>query len=127
MIYPNDARLALEMLEKETLQAVYTLFPDPWPKNKQKKRRVINADTLTLIHKHLDKNGELIIATDHEDYAKQINALIKQIKLFAFKDEAYDIHKQPEGWIKTKYETKALAGRSHYFILKKSTFPSINL
>lgn len=119
LLYPDDARNALEMIEGTALQAVYILFPDPWPKNKQKKRRVINQETLNMIHEKLSDTGELIIATDHKDYAQSILKDIEEINLFKFNEENFDLYKQPEGWIKTKYETKALAGRSHYILLVK--------
>ncbi|WP_053332783.1 tRNA (guanosine(46)-N7)-methyltransferase TrmB [Candidatus Jidaibacter acanthamoebae] len=119
LLYPDDARNALEIIESGALQTVYILFPDPWPKNKQKKRRVINRETLSMIHGRLADEGELIIATDHKDYVRSILKDLDEIKLFKFKNENIDLYKQPEGWVKTKYETKALAGRSHYFLLIK--------
>ncbi|AIF81350.1 tRNA (guanine-N(7)-)-methyltransferase [endosymbiont of Acanthamoeba sp. UWC8] len=119
LLYPDDARNALEIIEVGVLQTVYILFPDPWPKNKQKKRRVINKETLSMIHEKLCNTGELIIATDHKDYAQSILKDIEEIDLFKFNDENFDIYEQPEYWVKTKYETKALAGRSHYILLVK--------
>ncbi len=119
LIYPNDAREALELLGSETLETVYILYPDPWPKTKQKKRRIVSFETLKAIHEKLIKTGKLIIATDHEDYAKSTLKTIDSSKLFCFREENPDFRLKPEGWITTKYETKALGGESYYFLLDK--------
>ncbi|MCQ2599177.1 MAG: hypothetical protein MJ187_02235 [Alphaproteobacteria bacterium] len=47
---------------------IWVLHPDPWPKAKHEKRRLLNADFLTLLGKCLSPNGQIIIGTDHWEY-----------------------------------------------------------
>jgi tRNA (guanine-N(7)-)-methyltransferase len=68
-IWPDDARLLLESLPDRSLDTVYILFPDPWPKRKQQKRRLISPQFVTLLSKKLKPNGTVFLATDHHDYA----------------------------------------------------------
>ena len=74
-IQDTDARPLLEELSDESLERVYILFPDPWPKKRHQKRRIIQADLLELLQQKLVKNGYIIIATDHQNYADWITTL----------------------------------------------------
>jgi len=66
----------LELLDNINLSAVFDeiwiLFPDPWPKNRHHKRRLINKPFLFKIHSFLKKNGNLMIATDSASYMYHI-------------------------------------------------------
>jgi len=66
----------LHLLPPESVTTVYIFFPDPWPKKKHHKRRLINSSLLSLIKPILKKHGRLFIATDWENYAEQIIELI---------------------------------------------------
>lgn len=68
-IYMEDCRILLEALEDNFFEEVYIMFPDPWPKTKHYKRRLIQKDFLRLLSSKVKKNGYLRIATDHKDYA----------------------------------------------------------
>lgn len=59
-------------LPPESLDQVYIFFPDPWPKKRHHKRRLIDAVFLRLLKKCLKDGGRIFIATDWEDYAGQI-------------------------------------------------------
>lgn len=63
-------------LPENSIDCVYIFFPDPWPKKKHHKRRLISASLLPLIKQVLKNHGRLFIATDWEDYAEQIIELI---------------------------------------------------
>ncbi|MFT5425107.1 MAG: tRNA (guanine-N7-)-methyltransferase [Gammaproteobacteria bacterium] len=63
-------------LPENSIDCVYIFFPDPWPKKKHHKRRLINTSLLLLIKQVLKKHGRLFIATDWEDYAEHIIELI---------------------------------------------------
>ena len=60
------------LLPPESLDQVYIFFPDPWPKKRHHKRRLINAVFLRLLKKCLKDGGRIFIATDWEDYAGHI-------------------------------------------------------
>ncbi len=64
-------------LPENSIDCVYIFFPDPWPKKKHHKRRLINSSLLILIKSILKNHGRLFIATDWEDYAEHIIELIK--------------------------------------------------
>lgn len=59
-------------LPKDSIDCVYIFFPDPWPKKKHHKRRLINSPFFTLAKPTLKKHGRLFIATDWKGYAEQI-------------------------------------------------------
>jgi len=63
-------------LPENSIDCVYIFFPDPWPKKKHQKRRLISSSLMPLIKKALKKHGRLFIATDWEDYAIQISETI---------------------------------------------------
>ena len=63
-------------------EKIYILFPDPWPKKKHKKRRLINEKFVYLINKISKKNTKIIISTDNKDYLNQILYSFYKIKEF---------------------------------------------
>ncbi|MCP8351852.1 tRNA (guanosine(46)-N7)-methyltransferase TrmB [Candidatus Synchoanobacter obligatus] len=71
---------AIEMLSNKTsdlrLDHVRVFFPDPWPKKRHHKRRLLSAETLSLLAKHMTLGGLLHVATDHELYAEDVNRLL---------------------------------------------------
>jgi tRNA (guanine-N7-)-methyltransferase len=62
------------MFGTESLTGVRVFFPDPWPKSRHHKRRLLQPGTVELIADRLTPGGILHVATDHEDYAEQIAA-----------------------------------------------------
>lgn len=52
------------------IQNTFIMFPDPWPKHKHHKRRLIQQDFLTLLHSKTSPNGKIFFRTDHEPYFK---------------------------------------------------------
>lgn len=72
----GDAVDVLEhMIAPESLTGVRVFFPDPWPKARHHKRRLLQPATLTLIANRLIPGGVLHVATDHADYAEWIAAV----------------------------------------------------
>lgn len=67
---------ALELLQTSiqagSLEAVHLFFPDPWPKARHAKRRLIQQHTLDLIASRLRPGGALLVATDHAQYAEHV-------------------------------------------------------
>ena len=75
-----DAVWALrEAFEPASLAQVWTFFPDPWPKARHHKRRLIDADFGTLVADRLQPSGQWRIATDWADYAEQIASELGQV------------------------------------------------
>src|SRR5690606_35153253 len=72
LIWPDDGRILLQHMPANILDRIYLLFPDPWPKKKHHKKRIVNQNWLNLCASKLKSTGDLAIATDHADYAKWI-------------------------------------------------------
>ena len=69
----TDARTFLRnRVSSGSLQRVHIYFPDPWPKAKQRKRRIIQPGFIQLLHSKLIVGGQLAVITDHRNYARQI-------------------------------------------------------
>ena len=68
-----------EIVGDVNFKKIFILFPDPWPKKKHKKRRLINEEFVKHINQITLKNSEIYIATDDEDYSNQISkSFLKQ-------------------------------------------------
>lgn len=101
----GDAVEVLEnMLEPESLTGVRVFFPDPWPKVRHHKRRLLQAPTFALIASRLAHGGVLHVATDHAEYAEAIAAAGDAEPLLTALDwESPMTHERPV----TKFEDKA--------------------
>jgi len=77
-IYNEDAVIVLQRcIPNESLEKILILFPDPWPKKRHHKRRLIQPQFVELLQNKLKANGILHIATDWEDYAHHITSVLK--------------------------------------------------
>jgi tRNA (guanine-N7-)-methyltransferase len=74
-----DGRLLVESLEPRSIRAFHVYFPDPWPKKRQRKRRLLDAVTLELLASRLETGGALRIATDHAGYGHAIGAVLQTV------------------------------------------------
>lgn len=109
-IIVDDARLVLAALPERSLTRVYVLFPDPWPKVRHHKRRIVSPDTLAQIVRVLKPDGLLQLATDDPGYQDWMLAhLLREPGLEWMAERAVDWRERPEGWVRTRYEEKALA------------------
>jgi tRNA (guanine-N7-)-methyltransferase len=78
-IWQNDVWLLVPNIPKNFCERFYILFPDPWPKRKQNKRRLLARENVLLLLNKLRKGGEVIMATDHLAYAEYINTQLANI------------------------------------------------
>ena len=82
-VIEDDVHIVLpHMFEDESLDAIHLYFPDPWPKKKHNKRRIVNEDFLSLIHPKLKKGGYIHIATDWVPYAISMQEVFAASSLF---------------------------------------------
>ncbi len=73
-----DTAYTLEyLLPRESVRRFYLYFPDPWPKRKHHRRRIVQPSFMALVHRTLEDRGEFHIATDHEDYFRHIHAVVQ--------------------------------------------------
>jgi tRNA (guanine-N7-)-methyltransferase len=117
-IFADDARLLLAALPAASLERVFILFPDPWPKARHQKRRLVSGDTLDRLSSVMGDGAELRLATDDADYFAW---MLERVSLHpAFERPARrpeDWRRRPPDWLPTRYEEKALAaGRAPYFL-----------
>lgn len=117
-LYDGDARLLVSKLPDESIERLFVLFPDPWPKARHHKRRIINQQTLEIFHQKLKKGGLLRIATDHVDYGTWIlSQMLKFERLIWQATQPEHWQKAPTDWVPTRYQAKALAeGRLPLFL-----------
>lgn len=79
----DNARLYLQdRVPEAALRAVHVYYPDPWPKRRHRKRRFFVEETPEIVHRCLEPEGLLLIATDNAAYAGQIAALMGNSPLF---------------------------------------------
>ena len=123
LLYNDDARHVMRWLPQESVSRVFVLFPDPWPKKRHNKRRLVNPATLNLIAKVMHCGAELRAATDIEDYAKAMLLAFQKVECLAWTAQrAADWRIRPPDWPETRYERKALiAGRRCYYFRFKKT------
>jgi len=82
-VIEDDVHVVLPyMFEDESLDAIHLYFPDPWPKKKHNKRRIVNSGFLALIHPKLKKGGYIHIATDWVPYAESMQEVFAGSDLF---------------------------------------------
>ena len=82
-VIEDDVHIILpHMFEDESLDAIHLYFPDPWPKKKHNKRRIVNDGFLALIHPKLKKGGYIHIATDWVPYAESMQEVFAASSLF---------------------------------------------
>ncbi|MFZ1427358.1 MAG: tRNA (guanosine(46)-N7)-methyltransferase TrmB [Geminicoccaceae bacterium] len=106
----DDARLLLKALPTASVERAFVLYPDPWPKVRHHKRRIVNADTAADLARVVQSGGELLLATDVPDYARWMLAIMLAQPGFAWLAErAADWREPPDGWPGTRYENKAVA------------------
>jgi len=113
-VWADDVRLLLKDFENAKFDEIWVLHPDPWPKARHEKRRLLNHNFLDLLSKHLSKTGKIIIGTDHWEYYDWIIEQLKQTKLI-IKSTDLDI-------IQTRYQLKNKAGTTNpkYLILSNN-------
>jgi tRNA (guanine-N7-)-methyltransferase len=109
-IVVDDARLVLDALPDGSLAAIDVLFPDPWPKARHHKRRIVNPATVARFAALLRPGGVLHCATDDPGYQHwMLAALLAEPRLTWLARSARDWHEPPPGHVETRYERKARA------------------
>ena len=82
-VIEEDVHVVLQhMIANESLDGIHLFFPDPWPKKKHNKRRIVNQGFLALIHPKIKKGGFIHIATDWVPYAVSIQEVFAGSTLF---------------------------------------------
>lgn len=105
----QDAVLVMrEAIPDESLDGIQIFFPDPWPKKRHHKRRLIQADLVHLLSRKLKPGAYLHCATDWEDYALHIAAILSAEPLLKNKNATGDFVPRPDYRPMTKFEKRGL-------------------
>jgi tRNA (guanine-N7-)-methyltransferase len=106
----DDARGLLERVPAASLDRVFVLFPDPWPKKRHHQRRFLSPAQLDLLARAMAPNAELRVATDHKGYLRWILQHCTGHPSFRWLAQGpLDWRNPPADWIRTRYEEKARA------------------
>ena len=121
----GDAVVLLrERVPEGSLDGVRIYFPDPWPKRKHRKRRLVQPDVVALVASRLRPGGTLHLATDWDDYATQMRAVCSAEPLLdnTASDESGGWIERPEWRPVTKFEQRArVEGREVHDLLFRRT------
>ncbi len=117
-VHDGDAREVLDWLPAGSISRLFVLFPDPWPKKKQQKRRLVSPETVAAFGHVLTPGGELRFASDDSAYAALTLFTVGRSGVFAWRAErADDWRTRPADWPETRYERKALSeGRKPVYL-----------
>ncbi len=108
-VFDQDATLLLRRLPAACLDEVALLYPDPWPKRRQRKRRFVSPESLALIARALKPGGRFLFASDIDDYIGWTLARALEEPGLAWPATAAPDWTAPyDGWPGTRYEAKAL-------------------
>lgn len=121
-VHMGDARDFLEVLPYASIDRLFLLYPDPWPKKRHHRRRFVNKENLDHFARVLKPGSILRIATDIEDYIRHTMEAIALCDDFEWLAEKPDDWREPwSDWTRTRYEAKAIReGRTpHYLTFKR--------
>ena len=117
-LFTDDARLLMQALPDACLERLFVLFPDPWPKTRHHKRRIVNPVTAAEFARLLRPGGEVRLSTDEMGYARaMLLALRPRRELQWLAMRPADWRERAADWPMTRYESKAAAaGRACVYL-----------
>jgi tRNA (guanine-N7-)-methyltransferase len=108
-VWDEDVTDLLPTLPEACFDRVYILYPDPWPKRRQRKRRLVSDEMLKELARVMKPGAELRFASDIDNYIGWVLARILRSEDFRWIAERPDDWRKPyEGWPGTRYEAKAI-------------------
>jgi len=124
LLWPEDGRHLLRLLPPGSLDRLFLLFPDPWPKARHAKRRFVHPDIVPLVAQALAPGATWRIASDDPTYQAWIETVMAAQHAFTTLPPATT---RPLDWPPTRYEAKALAaGRTPlYWSFVRQSCPSV--
>ncbi|HKX92925.1 MAG TPA: tRNA (guanosine(46)-N7)-methyltransferase TrmB [Sphingomicrobium sp.] len=118
-LWRGDALDVLQRLPDRSLSFLYMLHPDPWPKARHAKRRMVNDGPLGIFAAKLKPGGEFRLATDDPTYLTwSLMVMQRHERRFEWLAERpVDFLEPPGGWIETRYGAKSRReGRRPYYL-----------
>lgn len=115
-VYMDDAMTVIDALADGVLDGIYVLNPDPWPKKRHWKRRIIQTEHIVKFVRVLKPGGKLVMTTDIDDLAAWMADHAAAHP--GMREISTDRFTPPPGWIPTKYEQKGAAkGRKQTYLV----------
>ena len=118
-LWRGDALEVLQRVPDSALSFIYLLHPDPWPKSRHAKRRMVNDRPVDLFAAKLKTGGEFRLATDDPTYLTWSLMIMQQhtIQFEWLAERPKDFLEPPGGWIETRYGAKSRReGRRPYYL-----------
>jgi tRNA (guanine-N7-)-methyltransferase len=107
-IHAGDARELFERLPDQSLEVIYLLYPDPWPKTRHHRRRLVSPENLQHFHRLLKPGGHFLFASDIDHYVQWTLFEMRKASGFSWLAEEPSDWRTPfPNWIETRYEAKA--------------------
>lgn len=97
-----------DQLPHGSFAAVHVFFPDPWPKKRHHKRRIIQPDFVAMLAERLEDGGRLHLATDWEPYAEWMLELLRGSDALVNADPGDAYSPRPESRLETRFERRGL-------------------
>ena len=121
-VFMDDAMLLARSLTDRSLDRIYVLNPDPWPKLRHHKRRIISQTNLDEFARVLKPGGRLVMATDVDDLAEwMVTQCMNHPSFEWLAESAKDWQTPPAEWTETRYAFKGKqAGRRQTFLVFKT-------
>jgi len=108
-VWPDDTRPLIARLPDNSLDRVFILFPDPWPKRRQHKRRLVQPAFLAMLHPKMKSGSQIRFATDVKSYADEaLLAFLSDGRFEWAANSADNWRRAPADHVTTRYETKQL-------------------
>jgi tRNA (guanine-N7-)-methyltransferase len=123
-IFTEDARLMIAALPPSSIDRVFIMFPDPWPKRRHQNRRLVSCETLDALAAVMTDGAELRLATDDSNYLVWMLERLTEHPFFEWLVRGpCDWRNRPGDWPPTRYEEKArAAGRAPNFLRLRRRF-----
>lgn len=120
-IVKDDARLLLARIPDQSVGRIFVLFPDPWPKQRHHKRRIIQNASVTTFGRILKPDGLLLMATDDAPYAQWMQDIMAECREFELVlNDRESVYERPKDWPITRYEQKGInQGRAPVYLVYK--------
>lgn len=120
-IYGDDARHVIGALPDASVERIFLIHPDPWPKKKHARRRFINPWNLDELARILKDGGEFRVGTDHPIYREWTALQMNERTDFEWLAETpHDWLVRADDWPETRYEVKAIEGYATYFRYRRT-------
>ena len=116
-IHPGDVRDLFDVLPDDSIDNVFLLYPDPWPKKRHHRRRFVTSEYLIDLQRVMKTGALLKLATDIPDYVRQSLQEVCKHHFSWTATDAQDWRECWSDWMPTRYERKALReGRRPYYL-----------